>query len=302
MKKFKIMPQTDDSELKFKMTDEMELLPFLIEALPDRGRNSVKSILSRGQASINEMVSTQHDEELHKGDIVRIMKNQVAKRKERLIGLDIMYEDNHIIVINKSAGLLSVATNKGKELTAHSELMKYVRDKDKANRIFVVHRLDKDTSGVMMFAKNKSIQTTLQNAWEEMVTKRGYVALVHGKVKEQKGYVSSWLKENKAFHVYSTQQKNDGLYAMTLYDIIRKNRDFSLLNVELKTGRKNQIRVHMQDMGHPVVGDKKYGGRGNPIKRLGLHAKTLEFMHPVKKEKMTFEAETPSIFFTKVPS
>lgn len=302
MKKFKIMPQADNSELTFKMTDEMELLPFLIEALPDRGRNSVKSILSRGQVSINEMVSTQHNEQLHKGDIVSIMKNQVAKRKERLIGLDIMYEDNHIIVINKSAGLLSVATNKGKELTAHSELMKYVRDKDKTNRVYVIHRLDKDTSGVMMFAKNKSIQTTLQNAWDDMVTERAYVALVHGKVKEEKGYVSSWLKENKAFHVYSTQNKNDGLYAMTLYKVIRKNRDFSLLDVELKTGRKNQIRVHMQDMGHPVVGDKKYGGRGNPIKRLGLHAKALEFMHPVKKEKMRFEAETPSIFYTKVPS
>lgn len=302
MKKFKILPQADNSELTFKITDDILLLPFLLEALSDRGRNSVKSILSRGQVTINEMVSTQHDEELHKGDIIRIMKNQVAKRKERLIGLDIMYEDNQIIVVNKSAGLLSVATNKGREITAHGELMKYVRDKDKQNRIYVVHRLDRDTSGVMMFAKTKSIQTILQNAWDEMVTERSYVALVHGKVKQEKGYVSSWLKENKAFHVYSTQQKNDGLYAMTLYDVIRKNRDFSLLNVELKTGRKNQIRVHMQDMGHPVVGDKKYGGRGNPIKRLGLHAQALEFMHPVKKEKMRFEAETPSIFYTKVPS
>ncbi|HLR59513.1 MAG TPA: RluA family pseudouridine synthase [Pseudogracilibacillus sp.] len=302
MKKFKIIPQTDDSELTFEITDEIQLLPFLLDALASRGRNSVKSILSRGQVSVNNIVSTQHNDQLSQGDVVRILKNQVAKRKERLIGLDIIYEDSHIIVINKSAGLLSVATNKGKELTAHGELMKYVRDKDKQNRIYVVHRLDRDTSGVMMFAKNKSIQERLQNAWDEMVTARTYIALVHGKVKQEKGYVSSWLKENKAFHVYSTQNKNDGLYAMTLYNVIRKNRDFSLLQVELKTGRKNQIRVHMQDMGHPVVGDKKYGGRGNPIKRLGLHAKKLEFMHPVKKEKMSFEAETPSIFYTKVPS
>src|SRR5699024_6466283 len=190
-----------------------------------------------------------------------------AKRKDRLIGLEIMYEDNHVIVINKSAGLSSVSTNKGKELTAHGELMKYVRDKNKQNRVYVVHRLDRDTSCVMMFAKRES--------------------------KQENGYVSSWLKENKAFHMYSTQNKNDGLYAMTLYNVIRKNRDYSLLQVELKTGRKNQIRVHMQDMGHPVVGDKKYGGRGNPIKRLGLHAQALEFMHPVKKKKMTFEVQTP---------
>ncbi|HLQ83985.1 MAG TPA: RluA family pseudouridine synthase [Pseudogracilibacillus sp.] len=302
MKKFKIIPQADDSELSFQMTGEMELLPFLLEALSDRGRNSVKSILSRGQVSINEIVSTQHDEQLYKNDVVKIMKNQVAKRKERLIGLDILYEDNHLIVINKSAGLLSIATNKGRELTAHGELMKYVRDKDKQNRIYVVHRLDRDTSGVMMFAKSKSIQQTLQNAWEDIATERTYVALVHGKVKQEKGYVSSWLKENKAFHVYSSQKKNDGLYAMTLYNVIRKNRDYSLLNVELKTGRKNQIRVHMQDLGHPVVGDKRYGGKGNPIKRLGLHAQVLEFMHPVKQEKMRFEVETPSIFYTKVPS
>lgn len=302
MKKFKVKQQANKSELAFEMTDDMELLPFLLEALSDRGRNSVKSILSRGQVSINDMVSTQHNEQLSKNDVVKIMKNQVAKRKERLVGIEIMYEDKYIIIINKSAGLLSVATNKGKELTAHSELMKYVRDKDKQNRVFVVHRLDKDTSGVMMFAKNKSVQQQLQNAWDEMVAERSYVALVHGKVKQEKGYISSWLKENKAFHVYSTQTKNDGLYAMTLYNVIRKNREYSLLRVELKTGRKNQIRVHMQDMGHPIVGDKKYGGRGNPIKRLALHANVLEFMHPVKKEKMRFEAEVPSIFYTKVPS
>lgn len=302
MKKFEIIPQADNSELTFEIIGEMELLPFLLEALQSKGRNSVKSILSRGQVSINNIVSTQHNEVLNPGDIVSILKNQPAKRKDRLIGLEIMYEDNHVIVINKSAGLLSVSTNKGKELTAHGELMKYVRDKNKQNRVYVVHRLDRDTSGVMMFAKNKSIQEKLQNAWDEMVTARTYVALVHGKVKQEKGYVSSWLKENKAFHMYSTQNKNDGLYAMTLYNVIRKNRDYSLLQVELKTGRKNQIRVHMQDMGHPVVGDKKYGGRGNPIKRLGLHAQALEFMHPVKKEKMTFEVQTPPIFYTKVPS
>lgn len=298
--KFEKIVGNDKDEFIYEIKSEMTVLPFLVEALDHQSRNSVKSVLKRGQVSVNEIVTTQFDDALYPGDRVEILRNNAAKRKDRLVGLTILYEDHDLIVINKAAGLLSVSTGKGKELTAHKELMEYVRAKDASSRVFVVHRLDRDTSGVMMFAKNKYVKEQLQAAWDEMVTARKYHALVHGKVTQDSGYVSSWLKENKAFHVYSSQKKDDGLYAMTLFKVLAKKRDYSLLEVELKTGRKNQIRVHMQDLGHPIVGDKKYGGKGNPIKRLGLHAAELSFKHPKTSERMTFTAETPPVFKTLI--
>jgi 23S rRNA pseudouridine1911/1915/1917 synthase len=206
-----------------------------------------------------------------------------------------LHEDNDLIVIEKEPGLLSIASEDEKHLTAYRQLTDYVRNVNPKNRIFVVHRLDRDTSGVMVFAKNKEAQQTLQNSWQESVRERAYIALVEGAVKKD-GTVTSWLTENKMFMVYSSPKPNDGKKAITHYKVLQSNRNFSLLQVNLDTGRKNQIRVHMSDIGHPVVGDKKYGSRNNAIGRLGLHANAIELKHPTTGESMRFESKTPASF------
>ena len=266
-----------------------ELLKYLYVILSDRSRNSVKAILSRGQVFVNGEVSTQFNDELQKGDLVQI-RTRVASDDVKMNGVKILHEDDDLIVIEKEAGLLSIASDQERQLTAYRELTEYVRNIHPKNRIFVVHRLDRDTSGVMMFAKSKEVQQTLQNAWQEAVRERSYVALVEGAVKKG-GTVTSWLTENKTFMVYSSPTPNDGQKAITHYKVLKSNRNLSLLQVNLETGRKNQIRVHMSDIGHPVVGDKKYGSRNNSIRRLGLHAHALAFTHPTTGEEMRFESD-----------
>lgn len=296
---FKRVVKTSDDVFIFEIIKETTLLPFLLKALSHRSRNSIKSILARGQVTVDEYIVTQFNYVLYPGQTVTILKNKVAKRESTLIGLKILYEDEDLIVVQKDAGLLSVASKKERQMTAHQQLMHYVKDKQRMNKIYVVHRLDKDTSGVMMFAKHKDVQQTLQNNWRNMVTERSYMALVEGRVKKDNGTMTSWLRETKTHVVYSSHTPNDGLHAVTHFNREQGNEDYSLLNVRLETGRKNQIRVHMKDLGHPVVGDEKYGSTQNPIGRLGLHARTLAFMHPTTKESMHFEVKTPPAFFIK---
>lgn len=297
--KFIKTPESTEDVLVFEIKEEMELLPFLLEAFAHRSRNSVKSILARGQVTIDDYIVTQFNYVLYPGQTASILKNKAAIREGALIGLKIMHEDDDIIIVQKDAGLLSVATKKEKQMTAHHQLMHYVKDKHRLNKVYVVHRLDKDTSGVMMFAKHEHIKRTLQNNWRDMVTERSYMALVEGQVQKESGKITSWLRETKTNVVYSSQTPDDGLHAVTHYKRQQGNESYTLLNVELETGRKNQIRVHMNDIGHPVVGDKKYGSTQNPIRRLGLHAKALAFVHPTTKKDMRFEAKAPTSFFIK---
>ncbi|MBP1970658.1 tRNA pseudouridine32 synthase/23S rRNA pseudouridine746 synthase/23S rRNA pseudouridine1911/1915/1917 synthase [Virgibacillus natechei] len=298
-KKHKSTNKKQANSLIYTVKEETELLPFLLESMSNRSRNSVKSILTRGQVTVDDHIETKHNYSLSAGQTVTILKNKAAVKESALIGMSILHEDEDIIVINKEAGLLSIATEKEKKQTAHHQLMEYVRREDPQNRIFVVHRLDKDTSGVMMFAKSEKAKRTLQDAWKENVKERTYVALVEGEVAKEKGYVSSWIKESKTHLMYSSPTRNDGQHAITHYQVIRSNKDFSLLDVQLETGRKNQIRVHMQDLGNPVVGDKKYGSKQNIIRRLGLHAKVLAFTHPTTGELLRFEAKVPKSFLVK---
>ncbi|MFC4556772.1 RluA family pseudouridine synthase [Virgibacillus kekensis] len=288
-----------DKTLEYKVGEPAELLKFLLTALSNRSRNSVKSILARGQVTVDDHIETQYNYELQPGQRVTILKNKAAVKQDALIGMEIVYEDEHLIVINKEAGLLSIANEKEKERTAHHQLMEYVRREHPQNRIFVVHRLDKDTSGVMMFAKSEKVKHILQDDWKRNVTERTYMALVEGKVAKHQYKITSWLRESKTRLMYSSQTKNDGLYAATQYKVVQQNEEFSLLEVQLETGRKNQIRVHMQDIGHPVVGDKKYGSKSKGLRRLGLHAKVLAFKHPITGKQMRFEADVPKSFLTK---
>jgi 23S rRNA pseudouridine1911/1915/1917 synthase len=234
---------------------------------------------------------------LAKGQRVLIQDNKMAMSEQALVGIEVIYEDDDLIVIEKESGMLSIAGNpRDFEVTAHNQLMAYVKRHHPKNRIYVVHRLDKDTSGIMLFAKNEKMKATLQENWKEIVTERMYTALVEGNVKKQSGTITSWLTESKTFKMYSSSFDNGGKQAITHYKKIRGNKNYSLLEVMLETGRKNQIRVHMEEIGHPIVGDKKYGAHGNPLKRVGLHATTLVFKHPVTGKQMKFTSKVPKKF------
>ncbi len=207
--------------------------------------------------------------------------------------LDIIYEDKFIIVVNKPSHLLTIATSKEKERTLYHKVLEYEKKKNKNNKIFVVHRLDKDTSGLVLFAKDEKTKKVLQDNWDKV--KRKYIAVVEGKVKKKSATIKSYLKENNNFVTYSTSDKN-GKLAITKYILLSTSKAYSLLDIEIFTGRKNQIRVHMNDQGHPIIGDKKYGAKTNPLKRLGLHAYYLEFTHPITKNLIVLETKYPEQF------
>lgn len=277
------------------VTEPSELMRFLLEKLPDQGRNNIKSLLTHRQVQVDGQVTSQYNHPLQPGQ--KVLINWSLVRDEGAgQGLNIIYEDAYIIVVDKPAGLLSMASDKEKVLTAYHQLTDHVRLSNPENRIFIVHRLDRDTSGVMMFAKNEEVKYLLQNDWKEIVADRAYAAVVEGRVNNREGTIRSWLKESKTRLMYSSSQAGDGLEAVTHYKVLQASGNYSLLEIRLETGRKNQIRVHMKELGHPIIGDKKYGASGNPLGRLGLHAHILSFRHPVSGELMRFETEVPKKF------
>lgn len=213
-------------------------------------------------------------------------------------GLKILYEDKYTLVVDKPAGLLTVRTETDKTRTAHYILTDYVRKgwAKSRNRIFTVHRLDQWTSGVLVFAKSEEVKLLLQAQWKD--TEKKYIAVVHGQLAQKEGIISSYLAENKVFVVYSTTDTTKGKLAQTAYKVLKETRQFSLLEITLLTGRKNQIRVHLADKGHPIVGDRKYGKTEDGYKRLALHSKSISFKHPATGQQMTFETRLPSYFDT----
>lgn len=281
---------------QYTVKEPSELLPFLLQHITNLSRNSIKSLLTRGQVLVNDRVVTTHNHALHPGQTVSLQNKKISETPP-MIGIKILHEDDDVIVIQKEAGLLSIASPQEKELTVYRQLTAHVRLDNPNNRIFVVHRLDRDTSGVMMFAKSERVQQALQNSWKDSVKERLYIALVEGTVKKQEGTISSWLKESSTLKMYSSHYPNDGQHAVTHYKVLQSDRNYSMLEVHLETGRKNQIRVHMEDIGHPIVGDKKYGAKSKPIGRLGLHARILSFIHPSTGELLRFESEIPKTFF-----
>ena len=289
-------PNTNKAKVtEIVVEKEGELLEFLLDKLSNRGRNSVKSILARGQVSVDQHIETKYNYPLRSGQKVNIRWGG-PQAGTRLTGLTILHEDDDIIVIDKGPGLLSIATDNEKSVTAYHQLMEHVQKHHPDNRIFIVHRLDRDTSGVMMFAKSKEVQQQLQNHWKDAVLERAYVALVEGEVKKKSGTITSWLKESKTHIVYSSDKPDDGQKAVTHYKVLQSSRKYTLVEVKLETGRKNQIRVHMKDIGHPVVGDKKYGSNSRVIGRLGLHARLLSFKHPKTLEVLRFATKIPDVF------
>jgi len=221
-------------------------------------------------------------------------KKQIDKYQPK--GLTILYEDKEIIVIDKSSGLLTIANDKERNKTAYIELNNYVRkgNNQSKNRIFIVHRLDRDTSGVLVFAKTEKAKHFLQEEWEKF--SKQYFAVVHGRMDKREGIITSYLAENKIHRMYSVDESENGKLAKTGWKVFKESPNFSLLKVDLFTGRKNQIRVHLAENGCPVVGDRMYGKKDKTSNRLALHAGAITIIHPYTKEEMTFMAPIPKLF------
>lgn len=289
-------PFRPDRIIALKPQATGQLLSFLIEALPDVRRTVLKQMLAHNQVAVNGVPCKQFDTEISVDDEVKVN----FTREFRLFyhrRLQLVYEDDDIIVVNKGYGLLSMGNDKVSEGTAYSILKDYVKWQNPANKIFIVHRLDRDTSGLMLFAKSMEAKERLQHNWNNMVLNRKYLAVVEGAGTDDAGVVKSYLVENSKYEVYSSEQPVEGAkLAVTRYATIKRGGRFALLEVELDTGRKNQIRVHMKDIGHPISGDRKYGASASPIHRLALHAQTLRFVHPITRKEMNFTTPVPSSF------
>jgi 23S rRNA pseudouridine1911/1915/1917 synthase len=215
-------------------------------------------------------------------------------------GLAVLYEDKDILVVDKPAGLLAVATEREKTRTAHSILTEYIRKGCGRCRkyLYVVHRLDRDTSGTLIFAKSEEAKLRLQDRWKQ--TEKKYLAVVHGRCEKSSGTITSYLAEDKKYNVYTTSDSSKGKLSQTAYCVLRMTKRYSLLELVLLTGRKNQIRVHLADIGHPIVGDTKYGKEDDPQPRMALHARSISFKHPFNGKELSFTADVPPFFSTLV--
>lgn len=280
--------------MEFYVKKPATLMDFLMKEMSGISRNKVKAILAGHGVSVNRKMTTLYNYELKPGMVVRVSRH---KRSTELNSkfVKIVYEDKDLIVIEKSIGILSMASA-ANQFCVKTILDEYFKKRHFKCTAHVVHRLDRDTSGLMIYAKNIEIQQILEEHWHSIVSDRRYIAVLCGKMEQEGGTVTSWLKDNKAFITYSSPTDNGGKYAVTHYHRLKANDDFSLVELKLETGRKNQIRVHMSDLGHPVAGDVKYGNGRNPIGRLALHAYRLNFTHPRTGEFMDFETPFPTAF------
>ena len=280
---------------EYVVRTETTLLEFLMSELAGISRNKAKDILAGHGITVDRRNTTRFDEPLHPGQVVRVSKH---KRSNQLLNryVKIVYEDKDLVVIEKSEGILSMPAT-AKQYSAKQVLDEYFQKRHFKCTAHTVHRLDRETSGLMIYAKNLEIAKILEENWHDIVFGRRYVAVVSGQLEREGGTIESWLKDNKAYITYSSpEDPGGGKYAITHYHTLKTTPERSLVELKLETGRKNQIRVHMQDIGHPVQGDRKYGDGSDPIGRLCLHAYRLDFYHPRTGEVMNFETPFPRDF------
>lgn len=283
-----------DERRLLTVKEETTLLPFLLEQVRDKSRNTVKGLLTRRQVMVGGAVVTRFDAPLAPGQTVTLLPRVSAGAAE--LPFAVLHEDRDLLVVDKPAGLLSMGNEKEKTRTAYRMASDYVKAREPGTRIFIVHRLDRDTSGVLVFAKNEKMKRALQDNWDKLVKRRGYLAAVEGRLPQQEGTVKSFLCETVTHLVYSGAKGRDGKEAVTRYRLVAENRGYSLAEVEIDTGRKNQIRVHLQDLGCPVAGDRQYGAKTDPLGRLGLHAYELSFTDPRNRKPLVLRAPLPAGF------
>ena len=291
-----------------KVSEPAQLMDFLIAKMGGMARSSVKQLLGQRRVKVGNAIQTRHDFALKEGDVVTVSSgrgnSQLTHPK-----LKIVYEDDDLIVVNKQPGLLTVAATPGSsETTAFSILRAYVKRQNARAGVYIVHRLDRETSGLLVFARSEELQHYMREYWRELVTERTYIALAEGVLNPREGKITTWLTEDKRNAVvYSSPVDDGGDIAITNYKVLKttpphsgggREGAYSLVELHLETGRTNQIRVHLASKGCPVVGDRKYGhgNESSPIDRLCLHAKVLEFIHPVTEKKVRFESPVPKEF------
>ena len=287
-------PDSERYSQQLRVKTQAKLLDFLLENISGMSRNNIKALLKRRQVAVDGAPIAQFDFIVFPGDTVMIGKMRLDRRKPSMV--DIIYEDDEMIAINKPQGLLSIASDKEKAITAYRQVTDHVRLTNKHARVFVVHRLDQDTSGVLLFAKNDELRTRWQDKWNDLVIKRGYYAIVAGVPKKEADTLKHYLKETTTHLMYISDRPGDGQLAITNYKVIKANDKYALLDVNIDSGRKNQIRVQLRHIGHPVVGDDKYDALLNPIDRLGLHAYALKLKHPDSDKVYEFKAPLPATF------
>lgn len=273
--------------------ENCELMIFLMTKMSGISRTKVKNMLSNGLVWVDDEVVSQYNFMLQPGMQVRIGKKE-EKRKFTSKWMRIVFEDKYIVVVEKREGI--VTNSPTDEVSIQRVLNNYFEFTRQRCRAHTVHRLDKHTSGLLIFAKDKKISFMFEKNWKDIISDRRYVAVVEGFMEKEYGTVESYLKDNRMFVSYSSDTDNGGKHAITHYKTLKRKPDFSLVELRLETGRKNQIRVHMHDLKHPIVGDEKYGSTSDPIKRVALHAYKLSFTHPMTNEELSFETPIPTNF------
>lgn len=275
----------------FITQDSGNILTIISNFKKDLSKKTIKQFLKNKMIKVNNQIITNPNYLVNKLDHIEISYNKKVIPNYKL---DILYEDKYLIAINKPSGLLSISNDKEKNITAYRMVSDYVKTSSKQKYIFVVHRIDQDTSGIILFSKDEKIRNILQDNWNTLVKKRGYLAITSNKMKGLGTYQSYLLENHKQF-VYSSKN-NHGKLAITHYNVLKSNNHYSLVEAFLDTGRRNQIRVHFSEHGYPLIGDKKYGSNENPLKRLCLHANILEFIHPVTKKLIHITCPYPEEF------
>ena len=278
----------------YVVESDMPLLEYLLQTVEGKSRSKIKATLQGRGIKVDGKCVTQFDYPLRKGMKVSV---SLSKRNDTLKSryVKVVYEDKYLIVVEKNIGILSMAAGHS-SLNVKSVLDNYFAKTRQACRAHVVHRLDRDTSGLMIYAKDMETEQKLEHEWHNIVYDRRYVAVLSGEIEQDGGTIANWLKDNKAYFTYSSDYDNGGKYAVTHFHTLARTTEHSLVEFKLETGRKNQIRVHAADMGHPVCGDEKYGNGDDPLHRLCLHAYLLCFYHPVTRERMEFDTPLPQAF------
>ncbi len=271
--------------MKIIVKEEKNLIDYLVSNT-DYTKTKIKSLLKYKNITVNGKVPLSHDYVLKKGQVVEISKE---KKASKIGSIDIIYEDDNYLVVNKPSGMLTISTEKEKNRTLYHMVREYIHNKNKHEKIFIVHRLDRETSGLVLFCKNEELRDKIQENWEKVAVKREYHAVVLGLMEKKKDRLVSYLKENKMNLVY-VSKTNDGKEAITNYEVVRENKN-SLLKIWIETGRKNQIRVQLANINHPILGDKKYGNLKG--KRLLLCANRLDIRDPKSRKVLSFEINVP---------
>jgi RluA family pseudouridine synthase len=280
--------------LKTSLTSDSSLLEALQTLVPGASNRTLRQMLSQGRVRLNGETCKLASARTGAGDIVEIGGRTASS--SRVHGLDILFEDEHLLVIHKPAGLLTVATQHERERTAYAYLREYLQSSPQKQKIFIVHRLDKFVSGLLVFAKSEAVKSGLQALFAKHDIRRRYWAIVEGRVGNERGTIRSRVAQDRTMRMHSTEDSEKGKQAVTHYRVLRRLPGLTCLEITLETGRKNQIRVHLSEMGHPIVGDKSYGSKTDPLGRMGLHAFELGFVHPRLGTPMHFVIEPPPEF------